>query len=70
MIDATNNSYVNSSIQYSITKPSISVSATKSIQPSTVSETKSAQSASRVYVTKEFSHQKVEYVRKQNKNTL
>ncbi|MDK2899012.1 MAG: hypothetical protein PWQ10_199 [Patescibacteria group bacterium] len=74
MIDTTINSYINSSIQYSIssraTKPSISTIGLKAARPTATPVTESAQSVSRVYVTKQFSHQKVEYVRKQNKNTL
>lgn len=74
-------SYMSFSTQYSIstrtTKPSMSKVSPKSNTPTSGSfvvtkshQTESIKSSSRVYRTKQFSHQKVEYVRKQNKNTL
>ena len=71
-------SYISFSTQYSIstrtTKPSMSNVSPKSSGSSysvaKTHQTESTKSNSRVYRTKQFSHQKVEYVRKQDKNTL
>lgn len=74
-------SYISFSTQYSIstrtTKPSISKASSKNSNSNNGSslitktqQTESTKSSSRVYRTKQFSHQKVEYVRKQDKNTL
>ena len=74
-------SYMSFSTQYSIstrtTKPSIGKVSPKNNTPTSDSfsvaktqQTESTNSKGRVYRTKQFSHQKVEYVRKQDKNTL
>lgn len=76
-----NDNYISFSTQYSIstriTKPSIGKVGPKSNNSTNGSfsvaktqQTESISSKSRVYRTKQFSHQKVEYVRKQDKNTL
>lgn len=79
MINTDN--YIDFTSQYSIstraTKSSLTSSRWKYSAPSkdvkstvSVRRTESTSSVGKVYRTKQFSHQKVEYVRKQDKNTL
>lgn len=74
-------SYTLFTTQYSIstrsTKPSMAKSSSKTPKANsgtwyttTTQHTDSVKPSSRVYRTKQFSHQKVEYVRKQDQNTV